>query len=74
MVRSGSKETVDRLVGVVVTNTKGYTTYSGTIALIFALGGFNIKILVRDGELRLEVNKKLGGGLGLGLGLGLFSH
>ena len=38
----------------------------GTIAQIFALGGFDIKVMVRDGESRSEVTQKLGGGV-LGL-------
>ena len=48
------------------TCTSGNVSYSGTIAQIFALGGFTVKVIVRDGESRAAITDKLGGGV-LGL-------
>ena len=62
----GTKETVDRLIGEETSDDEGNLSYSGTVAQIFALGGFTIKVMVRDGESRSPIIDKLGGGV-LGL-------
>ena len=61
----GTKETVDRLMGN-ETEQDGSLQYDGTVAQIFSLGGFKLKVMVRDGETRQEIIDKLGGGV-LGL-------
>ena len=55
----GSIETVDRLIDS--TDPEGNPIYSGTVTQIFALGGFTIKVMVRDGESRPDAIKNLGG-------------
>ena len=62
----GSKETFDRLIGEETSDKEGNLSYSGTVAQIFALGGFTIKVMVWDGESRSPIIDKLGGGV-LGL-------
>ena len=62
----GTTETVDRLIGEESTDPQGNLTYTGSVAQIFALGGFTLKVMVRDGEHRPEIIDKLGGGV-LGL-------
>ena len=64
-IGGGSKEDVDRLIGD-ETWREGKPTYSGTVAEILQLGGFKMKVMVRDGEKRPEVTELLGGGV-LGL-------
>ena len=44
----------------------GRPTYDSTVAEIMALGGFQVKMMVRSGEQRAEVVELLGGGV-LGL-------
>ena len=62
----GTKETVDRLIGEETTDAKGNLIYSGTVNQIFALGGFSLKVMVRDRESLPDITEKLGGGV-LGL-------
>ena len=44
----GTSDTVDRLIGEETADKEGNLTYSGTVTQIFALGGFSIKVMVRD--------------------------
>ena len=61
----GSKEDVDKLIGT-VTKEGDKFVYDGSISQIFELGGFKIKVMVRDGESDPDVISMLGGGV-LGL-------
>ena len=54
-------DTVDRLIGEETSDEQSNLTYSGTVAQIFALGGFSLKVIVRDGESRPKIIDKLGG-------------
>ena len=64
----GYQDTVDRLVGMEVTNNNGNRTYTGTISQIFTLAGFDIEVIIQDSETRPEILKMLGWGV-LGLSL-----
>ena len=64
-IGGGAKEDVDRLMGE-ETWLEGKPSYSGTVPKILTLGGFILKVMVRDGEQRPEVTELLGGGV-LGL-------
>merc|ERR1712218_643562 len=64
-IGGGSREDVDRMVGKEAW-VGGMPTYDGTVAKILELGGFKVKVMVRDGESRPEVNELLGSGV-LGL-------
>ena len=55
-----SKDTEDRLEGEEVNDTKSNVTYTGIISQIFALGRFDIQVMVRDGGMRPEFIKKMG--------------
>ena len=57
----GSKDTVNRLIGEEVSDGKGNLNFMGTVAQIFALGGFSLKVMVRDGKTRSHIIDKLEG-------------
>ena len=59
----GTTQTFDRLIGEESTDPQENLTYTGTVAQIFALGGFTLKLMVRDGEDGPEITDKLGGGV-----------
>ena len=59
----GAKETIDRLIGNEIADKDGNLNYTGTVSQIFALGGFSIKVMVRNGETRPHIIDKLGGGI-----------
>ena len=63
---AGSKDAVNRLLGEEVVDSESNIIYTGTIAQLFYLGGFIVRVMVRDGEWRPEVVQKLGRGV-LGL-------
>ena len=46
----GTTQTVDRLIGEESTDPQGNLTYTGTVAQIFALGGFTLKVIVEAKE------------------------
>ena len=64
--RGGAQETVERLIGNEIADKDGNLSYTGTVSQIFALGGFSIKVMVRNGETRPHIINKLRGGV-LGL-------
>ena len=49
-IGEGSAETVESLIGEVWCDDK--PSYNGTISQILALGGFQVKVMVRSGEAR----------------------
>ena len=51
----GTKETVDRLIWNEIADKDGNLSYTGTVSQIFALGGFTIKVMVRNGETRMHL-------------------
>ena len=64
-VGGGDDDTLDRLIGR-ETWTDGKPHYDGTVQQMLGLGSFGVKVMVRSGETRKEVNDLLGGSV-LGL-------
>ena len=55
-IGGGSIATVSRLIGdESYDEDTGHAIYSGTVAQIMELGGFNLKYMIRNGESRPEV-------------------
>ena len=60
----GSSAAVTELIGE-EEDPDGNIVYNGAIAKVLGLGGFGVKVMVRDGESRSNIIDKLGGVLGL---------
>ena len=58
----GEKEDVDKLIGQ-VTFDKGKPKYDGLVTQILGLGGFEVKVMVQDGDKDSAITELLGGGV-----------
>ena len=58
----GENETVNKMVGK-VTLQDGKPRYDGVVAQILRLGGFEVKVMIRDGETNQDLISLLGGGV-----------